>query len=120
MTRSLVSIVVALALSAGLTAQGQVYKPGNGVTLPAVAQKVNPQYTTEAKNAGLQGTVTLNIVVRADGSVGDVQVTQSLDTKYGLDDQAVKAAQQWQFKPGTKDGKAVDVQISLEMTFTLK
>ena len=50
----------------------------------------------------------------------DVSVKRSLDPTYGLDQQAVKAARQWKFKPGTKDGKAVPVRVSLEMTFTLK
>ena len=120
MTRMLISFVVALALSIGVAAQGQVYKPGNGVTLPYVLKEVKPEYTDAAKAERIQGTVTVTIVVRADGTVGDVQVTQSLDTKYGLDDQAVKAARQWQFKPGTKDGKAVDVEVTVEMAFTLK
>ena len=114
------SWVIALVWIAGVAAQEEIYKPGNGVTLPAVVKEVKPVYTAEAKAAGIQGGVTLRVVVRADGSVGDVQVTQSLDKEYGLDDEAVKAARQWEFKPGTKDGKAVPVQISLEMTFTLK
>ena len=38
----------------------------------------------------------------------------------GLDQQAVKAAKQWRFRPGTKDGKAVAVSVTLEMRFTLK
>ena len=49
-----------------------------------------------------------------------MQVTQSLDTQFGLDAQAVKAAKQWLFKPGMKAGKPVAVQISIELTFTLK
>ena len=39
---------------------------------------------------------------------------------YGLDDQAVKAARQWRFKPGTKDGKLLPVVVPVEMSFTLK
>ena len=57
-------------------------------------------------------------MVETDGSVGDVRVTKSLDED--LDLEAVKAVRQWRFEPGKKDGKAVRVQITLEMTFTLK
>ena len=47
-------------------------------------------------------------------------VTQSLDKEYGLDTQAVEAVEQWLFKPGIKDGKAVAVRVTIEMVFTLK
>ncbi len=62
----------------------------------------------------------LDAVVLKDGTVGEVTVTKSLDKEYGLDDQAVKALKQWQFKPGTKDGKPADVRVSIEVSFTLK
>jgi protein TonB len=68
----------------------------------------------------IEGTVLLNVVVRADGSVGDVNVTQSLDSVYGLDANAAEAMKQWEFTPGTKDGQPVDVAVTVEMTFTLK
>ena len=55
-----------------------------------------------------------------NGTVGDVTVTRSLDTVHGLDEQAVKAMEQWTFDPGRKDGKAVPVLVTVEMTFTLK
>lgn len=54
------------------------------------------------------------------GDVGDVEVTRSLDKEYGLDEEAVKAARQWKFEPGTKDGRAVPVQVTVEMTFALR
>lgn len=60
------------------------------------------------------------IVVTEKGDVGEVTVSESLDKEYGLDDEAVKAAREWKFEPGKKDGKAVPVQVTLELTFTLK
>ena len=48
----------------------------------------------------------------------DVRVTRSPDEE--LDQEAVKAARQWKFKPGTKDGRPVAVQVNIELTFTLK
>jgi len=115
--------LVALALVVGVVhAQDApaVYKPGNGVSLPQVIKKVNPEYTKEAMAQMIEGTVGMDVVVLADGTVGDVNVTQSLDAVYGLDQEAVKAMKQWQFKPGTKDGKPVAVRVAVMMNFTLK
>ena len=110
--------IVALSL-VPLRAQ-QVYKPGNGVSLPAVVTKINPQYTEEAKAARIEGVVELNATVGVDGAVSDVTVTKSLDKVLGLDDQAVKALKQWTFKPGQKDGKNVAVNLDFRMNFTLR
>jgi TonB family protein len=82
--------------------------------------EVKPQYTPEAMEARIQGTVRLEAVVLDTGEVGDVEVTESLDTVYGLDDEAVRAIRQWRFEPGTKDGKPVAVRIEVEMSFKLK
>jgi TonB family protein len=68
----------------------------------------------------IEGSVELEVVVKSDGKVGDVKVVKSLDALYGLDDNAVKAMKQWEFKPGTKDGKAVAVRVHVMMTFSLK
>lgn len=122
------SVVAVATLSAAtwvpmVSSQAQperVYKPGSGVTLPSVVKEVKPVYTAEALQQKIQGSVWLAIVVLANGTVGDVTVTRSLDEKYGLDQEAIKAARQWIFKPGTKDGKSVPVQVTLELTFTLK
>jgi protein TonB len=119
---STLTLALILAVTT-LGAQGspqQVYPPGNGVTLPSVVKQVRPEYTQAARDAQIQGTVLLECVVLADGTVGDVSVTRSLDSKLGLDEEAVKAMKQWQFKPGTKDGKPVAVRVQVESTFTLK
>ena len=92
----------------------------SGVTLPTVLTEIRPQYTREALDAHIEGTVTVSAVVRQDGTVGEVRVTRSLDKTYGLDEQAVIAARQYRFKAGTKDGKAVAVRVALQFNFTLK
>ena len=97
-----------------------IYKPGDGVSLPQVVRQVQARYTTEAMAQMIEGDVLLDVVVLADGKVGEVQVKQSLDAVYGLDAEAVKAMKQWEFKPGMKDGKAVAVRVDVKMRFTLK
>lgn len=97
-----------------------IYSPGNGVSLPEATRTVTPQYTSEAMHNRIEGKVGLSAVVLADGKVGDVEVTESLDKLYGLDENAVKAMKQWEFKPGMKDGKPVAVRIHVDMAFTMK
>jgi periplasmic protein TonB len=117
--RLLVTVCVLGATVAAIQAQ-DVFQPGNGVSLPTVVKEVKPDYTPEAKAARIQGNVLLETVVLVDGSVGDVTVSRSLDSTFGLDQQAVRAMKQWTFKPGMKDGKPVAVRVHVEMTFTLK
>lgn len=98
-----------------------VYKPSDdGVRPPKLVSGVHPQYTTEAIDAGIQGSLSLEAVILEDGNVGDVEVVRSFDTVYGLDNEAVKALRQWRFEPGTKDEKPVRVRVEVEMTFTIK
>jgi bla regulator protein BlaR1 len=106
---------------AGVQEPAQVYRPGEGgVTQPRLIKEVKPEYTEEAMKARIQGSLQVEAVVLESGLVGDVTVVRSLDTVYGLDDQAVKAVKQWEFEPGTKDKKPVAVRIEVEMTFRLK
>jgi protein TonB len=99
---------------------GGTYRPGNGVLLPTVIQEIKPQYTAEAMRAKVQGTVLLECVVLPDGSVGPVEVVRSLDSTFGLDQEAVKAAKRWLFRPGTRFGEPVAVLVTIELTFTLR
>jgi protein TonB len=115
----LAAACLAAASFVSLAAQ-EVSRPGNGVTPPTVIRQVKADYTDEAKRARVQGAVLLEGVVGTDGKVSKIAVTRSLDTTFGLDEQAKKAFAQWLFKPGQKDGKDVAVSVNVEMTFTLK
>ena len=83
-------------------------------------KEVKPKYNPEAMEAKIQGRIKLEAVVLETGEVGDVEIIESLDKVYGLDDEAVKCLTQWLFEPGTKDGKPVAVRVEVEMSFTLK
>ena len=112
-------VLAAAALLVPLSAfqNRDVYHVGGGVTAPAVTYRATPEYTPEAKAAKVQGTVTLTLVVNAQGRAEDIKVTQSLDP--GLDANAVAAVSQWLFKPGTKDGQPVDGAVTIEVNFKL-
>ena len=97
-----------------------ISRVGNGVTAPRLIKEEKPRYPSQAREAGIGGTVSLEAVVDATGKVGEVRVVRSLDTQYGLDDEAVKAVKAWRFSPGTKDGVAVPVLVDVEMSFSVR
>lgn len=99
---------------------GGAYRPGSGISLPRVLLEVKPQYTADAMRAKVQGTVFLEAVVNPDGSVTNIRVLRSLDPVFGLDQEAIKAASQWRFAPGMRQGTPVPVIITIELTFTLR
>ena len=99
---------------------GGVYRPGNGVEAPRLLREVTPRYTAEAMRAKVQGVVLVEAVVLPDGSVGRVTVVRSLDRNFGLDEEAIRAAKEWRFLPGTRFGEPVAVAVTIELSFTLR
>jgi TonB family protein len=97
---------------------GQPERPGPNVTMPRLTKEVRPQYSSRAIAEKIEGEVVMDCVVKADGTVGDIKIVKSLDPD--LDQAAIDAAQQWEFEPGTRDGKPVAVLVTIAMAFTLK
>ncbi len=97
-------------------AEGTVHRVGGGVTAPRLLHKVEPEYTDEAREADLNGTVVLSIEVHPDGKAYNVQVERGLGA--GLDEAAVQAIEQWEFEPGKKAGKPVTVAARVEVSFS--
>lgn len=94
---------------------GQVFKVGNGVTPPKAIYAPNPPYSEGAREARLEGTCVLKLVVGPDGRPYNIQVSRTLDKE--LDEQAIRAVRQWKFEPATKDGKPVAVYVTIEIAF---
>jgi len=92
-------------------------KAGGDVSPPTLVYKTEPQYTEEAREAGIEGTVILLIEIGRDGAVEQVTVKKSLDS--GLDLNAAQAVRQWKFEPGRKAGKPVRVRATVEVNFRL-
>jgi periplasmic protein TonB len=99
---------------------GGEYAVGSGVSAPRLLRDAKPQYTADAMRARIQGTVGLSCVVDADGRVRDCRLTRSLDARYGLDLEAIRAAQRWQFEPGRRGNAPVPVRVAIEMAFTVR
>jgi protein TonB len=88
--------------------------------MPRLLREVKPNYTSDAMRAKIQGTVLLECVIDTRGDVTEVKILRSLDPTFGLDQEAIKAARQWRFAPGTRLGQPVPVLVSIELTFTLR
>ena len=118
--RLFAALVFVLAAAPTMVTPQEIFSPKDGVTMPVPTREIKPSYTSAAMEQHIEGNVAMDVVVLDTGKVGEVKVTESLDKEYGLDMQAVEAAKQWEFKPGTKDGKPVAVRVTLQMTFRLK
>ena len=103
---------------AGGGAGGGPYRPGSGIEPPRLLHEVKAQYTEDARRRGITGDVLLEVVVRRDGSVGDVRVLQGLG--YGLEERAITAVRQWRFAAGQRKGAPVDVLVEVAVEFTLR
>jgi protein TonB len=96
---------------------GGVFKVGGGISAPHAVSTPDPEYTEEARNAKTQGTCTLWLIVDTTGHPRDIRVVRGLG--FGLDTKAMEAVKQWRFDPALKEGKPVNVQISVEVDFRL-
>ena len=90
----------------------------NIVTLPRCAYCPDPQYTDEAREAKLQGTVTLQILVSADGRASQIRIIKGIGL--GLDERAMQSIRGWKFVPA-HDGarRAVAAWVTVEAIFRL-
>ena len=87
-------------------------------TLPAeITFKPRPVYTEEGRHLKIEGEVLLEVVFSATGQIRIVRVVRGLG--HGLDESAVRAAEQIQFKPALRDGHPTDSEAVLHIVFQL-
>ena len=79
--------------------------------------KPKPDYTDEGRKQKINGEVRLQVLFRSDGRVQVMRVLQGLG--YGLDEQAVKAAEQIKFTPALREGRPVDSTALVHIIFEL-
>jgi len=98
---------------------GGAMRPGNGVTNPTILRQIDPKYTPDAMRAKVQGMVELEAVVGVNGVITEIRILKSLDRAFGLDEEAIKTAKQWLFRPGRFQGQNVPVVVVIQMEFRL-
>ncbi len=96
---------------------GGVMTVGGGVSAPLVIHSVEPEFTEDARRSDLQGTVSIELIVDAQGDPQDVRVVHQLGM--GLDQKAVDAVRQYRFRPAMYQGHPVPVQMVIEVDFRL-
>jgi TonB family protein len=93
----------------------------NNTDTPASAVEIvfkpKPAYTEEGRTLKIEGDVRLQVRFTAAGQVRVIKVIQGLG--YGLDEQAMRAAEQIQFKPARHDGQPVDSIAVVHIIFEL-
>jgi TonB family protein len=98
-----------------LSADGhKVLRVGNGISAPQKIVDIKPIYPEAAKAQNIQGVVILELRIGVDGSVLDAKVLRSIPL---LDDPAVAAARQWQFRPVLLNGAPVEVIMTATVGF---
>jgi TonB family protein len=94
-------------------AQDVVYDLGPGITKPHVIKQVAPTFT--GVNFRRDGTVTVSLVVSAEGIPEKVTVTHGLDDR--TDKSAIDAVKEWRFSPAKKGSQPVAVRLTIELRF---
>jgi TonB family protein len=88
------------------------------ITPPRLVREFKPRYSIGAMARRVEGLVTLEAVVLADGTVGPVKVIRFLDPE--LEHQSLAALRRWKFQPAAAlDGAPVAATVEIEMSFTL-
>jgi TonB family protein len=91
---------------------------GGEVLEPAVLRsKVSPVYPEEARRAGIQGSVILEVAIDAAGRVTEVQVVRGLP--YGVSESAVEAVRRWHYRPARGTAGPVPSRKTVRVLYTL-
>lgn len=99
----------------------QVEEPlrvGGDVKEPVEISRVQPIYPEAARKARLQGIVILEAIITKDGNVESVRVLRGINPL--LDNAAMRAVQQWKYRPATFNGRPVPVYLTVTVTFKLQ
>ncbi len=81
--------------------------------------RIAPVYPRRAKQARIEGWVTMEVIIRPDGSVSDARVMESDPTRL-FNEAALAAMQRWKFRPKIVDGTPVAQRAMQTIEFVLE
>jgi TonB family protein len=84
---------------------------------PEIVSKPTPTYTDEARKLHVEGEVLLEVLFESSGKLEVVRVVRGLG--HGLDEAAIRAAEQIRFKPALRNGQPSDSRGVLHIMFQL-
>jgi TonB family protein len=105
------------SLRPGAPAQNGRVRVGGAIKPPVRLVNVNPVYPEDARAAGVEGLVVLQIAIGEDGSVIEALVLRSIPM---LDQAAIDAVIQWVYQPTLLNGMPVEVEMTVTINFTLR
>ena len=86
---------------------------------PQPLSRINPKYPDIAQEAGIEGTVVIQVFIDKKGRVQDMQVLKGIPNT-GLDEAAMEAIRKTRFTPAKQRDRPVGVWISIPVNFRLK
>lgn len=116
---NLVRVLLPGMLTAVLSACGGSGAPATPAIAPTEVAAVNtppPDYPIRFACEGIGGVSTLKVLIGTEGKPTDVSVVKSSGQPQ-LDDLAVKAVRDWQFKPATRNGQPISTTIQVPVNF---
>lgn len=109
-------VLLCIASSAAAPVSADRIRVSEGVEQGLLLQKVDPVYPPLAKQARIQGTVILQVVISKSGDVENVQLFSGHPL---LASAAIDAVKQWKYKPYLLNGTPVEVETRVNVNFLL-
>jgi protein TonB len=105
--------------------RADIVRADQNISAPVLIHSVKPRYPKAAQKSSSPETVIVNCYIERDGTTSNVHAVQVTDSSASeannstksLEDSAVEAVKHYKFKPASKDGQPVPVELNVNVTF---
>lgn len=104
-------------LAASLKTGGEAFSMKELDSPPKARTRKSPVYPAELREAGIEGSVVVSMLIDTTGRVVETRIEKS--THQGFEFAALQAVQEWQFEPGRKGGRQVNTRVSQVLQFSV-
>ena len=113
--RTFAQSLAAAAMAAASSTPSSAAAPEAKTTPPVLLSHAEPEYTPEAKQLKIQGDVVLRVTINTDGTMVVRSVIRGLG--HGLDENAMRSATTYKFRPATQNGQPVEYTTNIIIKF---